>query len=255
MVQYEAGVARTRSEAEIDEGLRSHMMAVYMIMAVGMIVTAIFSYAIGMDLRALNAGQETLLFPRELLDTMYKSWIRWVLVFAPLGVVFLLYARINSMSAASAQATFYFYAALVGVSIATIFAAFTLGSIFQTFLATAVAFLGLSIYGYTTKRDLSGMGTFLMMGVIGLVVAMIINIFLQSSVFSMIISAVGVLIFAALTAYDTQEIKNQYLDAARAGPAGEAVLEKGAIIGALHLYLNFLNMFMFLLQFMGASED
>ncbi|MEL6318968.1 MAG: Bax inhibitor-1/YccA family protein, partial [Pseudomonadota bacterium] len=141
------------------------------------------------------------------------------------------------------------------LSIAWIFAVFNLGSIFQTFLATSVAFLGTSLYGYTTKRDLSGMGRFLMMGLIGLIVVSIVNIFLGIPGLQFAISAIGVLIFAGLTAYDTQRLKNEYLYYSQMGAEGAAILAKGAIMGALSLYLNFINMFMFLLQFMGGSDE
>jgi FtsH-binding integral membrane protein len=144
------------------------------------------------------------------------------------------------------------YAAVMGLSISSIFLVFTGMSIAQTFLITAIAFAGLSLYGYTTKKDLSGFGTFLMMGVIGLVVASIVNIFLASSALMFAISAIGVLLFAALTAYDTQNIKNTYLQHAQAGDSDW--LGKAAIMGALQLYLDFINLFMFLLQFMGNRE-
>jgi FtsH-binding integral membrane protein len=173
-------------------------------------------------------------------------------MFLPLIMVFAFGAMINRLSVAGAQLFFYVYAAVMGLSLAWIFQVFTGVSIAQTFLVTAIAFAGLSLYGYTTKKDLSGMGTFLMMGVIGLVVAMIINIFLQSPAMMFAISAIGVLIFAGLTAYDTQNIKNTYIQMATQG--NEEWLGKAAIMGALTLYLDFINMFMFLLQFMGNRE-
>jgi uncharacterized protein len=172
-----------------------------------------------------------------------------VVMFAPLVVVIGFSAMINRMSAATAQLVFYIYAALVGLSLSFIFAVYTGVSITQTFFVTAIAFAGLSLYGYTTKKNLSGMGTFLMMGLIGLIVASIVNIFLASSAVAFAISAIGVLIFAGLTAYDTQSIKNEYLAHAQAGD--QEWLGKSATMGALRLYLDFLNMFMFLLQFMG----
>ena len=141
----------------------------------------------------------------------------------------------------------------MGLSIAWIFAVFTGISIARTFFVTAIAFGGLSIYGYTTKKDLSGWGTFLIMGVIGLIVASIVNIFVESTALHWAISCIGVLLFAGLTAYDTQTIKNEYLHF-RTTPGGEAYLERGAVVGALHLYLDFINMFMFLLQFLGNRE-
>jgi FtsH-binding integral membrane protein len=160
---------------------------------------------------------------------------------------------IHRMSASAAQMVFWGFAALMGLSISWIFAVYTGVSIARTFFVTATAFGGLSLYGYTTKKDLSGMGTFLIMGVIGLIVASVVNLFLESSAMQFAISVIGVLIFAGLTAYDTQRIKNTYL-AMRAQPGGEEWLEKGAVMGALNLYLDFLNMFMFLLQFLGNRE-
>jgi FtsH-binding integral membrane protein len=173
-------------------------------------------------------------------------------MFAPLLFVFGFTAGLNRMSAATAQVVFYAFAAVMGVSISSIFLVFTGASIAQVFLITAIAFAGLSLYGYTTKRDLSGMGTFLMMGVIGLFVAMIVNIFLQSPAMMFAISAIGVLIFAGLTAYDTQNIKATYV--AHAAQGDTEWLGKAAILGALNLYLDFINMFMFLLQLFGNRE-
>lgn len=174
-------------------------------------------------------------------------------MFAPLAVVFAFGALINRMSAATAQLVFYGYAALMGLSISFIFAVYTGVSITQTFLVTAIAFAGLSLYGYTTKRDLSAFGTFLIMGLIGLVVASIVNIFLQSDALQFAVSVIGVLLFAGLTAYDTQNIKTQYVAHAQHGDA--EWLSKSATMGALTLYLDFLNMFMFLLQFLGNNRE
>jgi hypothetical protein len=159
---------------------------------------------------------------------------------------------LNRLSVAAAQLFFYVYASVMGLSIAFIFAVYTSESIATTFLVTSIAFAGLSLYGYVTKRDLSGMGTFLMMGLIGIIVASIVNIFLASSALGFAISVIGVLIFAGLTAYDTQSIKNEYVEHAR--HADQDWLGKSAIMGALRLYLDFINMFMFLLQFLGNRE-
>jgi FtsH-binding integral membrane protein len=155
-------------------------------------------------------------------------------------------------SAAAVQLGFFIFAAVMGVSMSSIFLVYTPYSITQTFLVTSIAFAGLSLYGYTTKKDLSGMGTFLMMGVIGLIIAMVINMFLQSSVMMMAISAIGVVIFAALTAYHTQEIKRTYV--AHAHHGDQEWLDKAASDGALSLYISFLNMFQFLLMFMGSQD-
>ena len=187
-----------------------------------------------------------------LLQAIFATPLKWVVMFAPLAMVFAFGAMINRLSVAAAQLFFYVFAAVMGLSISYIFAVYTGTSIAQTFLVTAIAFAGLSLYGYTTKKDLSGMGTFLMMGLIGLIVASIVNIFLASSAMAFAISVIGVLIFAGLTAFDTQNIKNTYLEHAMHGD--QEWLGKSAIIGALNLYMNFLNMFMFLLQFLGNRE-
>jgi FtsH-binding integral membrane protein len=173
-------------------------------------------------------------------------------MFAPLIMVFGFGAVQNRLSVAGAQLYFYAYAALMGLSISSIFLVFTGMSIAQTFLVTAIAFAALSLYGYTTKKDLSGFGTFLIMGVIGLIVASIVNLFLASSALMFAISVIGVLLFAALTAYDTQNIKNTYLEHAQGGDSDW--LGKSAIMGALQLYLDFINMFMLMLNFTGSSE-
>ncbi|CAM3077021.1 hypothetical protein SAMN04488021_106108 [Paracoccus aminovorans] len=238
-----AGTA-TRSAA-VDEGLRAYMNKVYGLMAVAMLVTA--GAAWGISGLAMNPdGTLT-----GLGAAIYTSPLRWVIMFAPLLVVFGFGAALNRLSVSAATTVFYVFAALMGLSISWIFMVYTSFSIIQTFLITAIAFAGLSLYGYTTKRDLSGMGTFLMMGLIGLIVASIVNIFLKSSAMQFAISAIGVLIFAGLTAFDTQNIKNTYLQLAN---SDRDFLGKAAIMGALQLYLDFLNLFMFLLQFMGNRD-
>ena len=247
-----------RTAAQIDEGLRAHMNKVYGTMSVGMLITALAAWAISglatttdPSLAAAQISQEKYL--TSLGVALYASPLKWLIMFAPLLFVFGFSAGINRMSASTAQTVFYAFAAVMGVSISSIFLVFTGYSIVQTFLITAIAFAGLSLWGYTTKRDISGWGSFLIMGLIGLIVAMIVNIFLQNPAVMFAISAIGVLIFAGLTAYDTQRIKNEYLQH-RGTPGGEAYLEKGAIMGALSLYLDFLNLFLFLLQFLGQRE-
>ena len=232
-----AGQAGARS-AQIDEGLRAHMNKVYGLMSLGMLVTGAVAYTVGTS--------------EVLLQQIFGTPLKWLVMFAPLIVVFAFGAMINRMSAAAAQAVFYGFAALMGLSISFIFAVYTGVSIAQTFLVTSIAFAGLSLYGYTTKKDLSGMGTFLLMGLIGLILASIVNIFLASSAVAFAISVIGVLIFAGLTAYDTQSIKNEYLQMAQHGD--KEWLGKAAIMGALRLYLDFINMFMFLLQFLGNRQ-
>ena len=229
----------TAQAARIDEGLRAHMNKVYGLMSVAMVVTAGVAWAVGTN--------------EAMLSVVFGSPLKWVVMFAPLIMVFAFGALINRLSVAAAQLFFYVYAAAVGLSLSFIFAVYTGTSIAQTFLVTAIAFAGLSLYGYTTKKDLSGMGTFLIMGLIGLIVASIVNIFLASSALAFAISVIGVLIFAGLTAYDTQNIKNTYIEHAVHGD--QEWLGKAAIMGALNLYMDFINMFMFLLQFLGNREE
>ncbi len=250
------GAAGTRA-ADIDAGLRAHMNKVYGTMSVGMLLTfaaawAISGLAVTTDpaLAAAQIGADKYL--TSLGATLYMSPLKWVVMFAPLAFVFGFSAMINKMSAATAQVVFYAFAAVMGVSISSIFIVFTGYSIAQVFLITAIAFAGLSLWGYTTKKDISGWGSFLIMGVIGLIVASIVNIFLASSALMFAISAIGVLIFAGLTAYDTQKIKTEYLAHAHHGDT--EWLGKAAIMGALNLYLDFINMFMMLLQLFGNRE-
>ena len=241
MAEYDtirsAGVG---ARAAIDEGLRAHMNKVYGLMSVAMMVTGGVAWGVG-------TSEQLLSLFRNLDGSM--TILGWIAMFLPLGMVFAFGALINKMSAAAAQLFFYVFAAAMGLSISWIFMAFTGASIAQTFLITSIAFAGLSLYGYVTKRDLSGMGTFLMMGLIGLIVAMVVNLFIGSSALSFAISVIGLLIFAGLTAFDTQRIKTDYI--AHAQAMDQEWLGKSAIMGALNLYLNFINMFMFLLQFMG----
>jgi len=244
--------------AEIDAGLRAHMNKVYGLMSVAMVVTGIVAWAIGMDLKAVVTAMQTGVMPDTLLplgviQAMFSSPLMYVIMFAPLGMVLFFGRAVNKMSAAGARLYFYVFSALMGLSIASIFAVYTGMSIAQTFFVTAAAFAGLSLWGYTTKKDISGWGAFLIMGLIGLIIASVVNLFLASAAMTFAISAIGVLIFAGLTAYDTQNIKNTYLQV-RTQPNGEAIAEKMAIFGALSLYLDFINLFMFLLQFLGNRE-
>ncbi|MDE2793133.1 MAG: Bax inhibitor-1/YccA family protein [Paracoccaceae bacterium] len=238
--------------AAIDEGLRAYMNRVYALMSIAMIVTGMVAYVVGSDLKSAVSGQPTLILSPEILQFMFASGFRWVIMLSPLAVVFLFSATINRMAQSTAQMVFWLFAGLVGLSLSTIFAVYTGMSIAQTFFVTAIAFAGLSLWGYTTKRDISGWGSFLIMGVIGLIAASLINIFVASAALHFAVSVLGVLIFAGLTAYDTQRIKNTYLQ--MAGSGNTEWLEKSAIMGALSLYLDFINMFVFLLQFLGQRE-
>jgi FtsH-binding integral membrane protein len=240
---YQArAAAGTRTDVAIDEGLRAYMLKVYNLMALGLAITGVVAY--GAFSLAVDNGQLT-----AFGQLIYASAFRWVVILAPLAVVFFLSFRVHTLSVAAAQAAFWLYAGLVGLSLSTIFLVYTGASITQTFFVTAAAFGSLSLYGYTTKRDLTAWGSFLIMGVFGIIIAMIVNIFLQSSALQFAISAIGVLVFSGLTAYDTQKIKEMYFE-------GDDVLVAGrkAIMGALTLYLDFINLFTFLLQFLGNRE-
>ena len=238
MAEYQTAKNYVDTSQSIDLGLRTHMNKVYGLMAVAMIITGAVAFAVGTT--------------PALVKAIFGTWLQWVVMLAPLGVVFMFGAKIHSMSVATAQLVFWVFAALIGLSISYIFVVYTGISIAQTFFTTAVAFAALSLYGYTTKRDLTAMGSFLFIGLVGIIVASIANWFFQSPVMHLAISAIGVLIFAGLTAYDTQNIKNTYLQFRSA--YGEDYAEKMGVMGALSLYLNFLNMFMFLLQFMGNRD-
>jgi len=247
-----------RTAAQIDEGLRAHMNKVYGSMSIGMLITAAAAWAIaGLAVTSDPTGATVAVREGQYLtglgEAIYMSPLRWVIMFAPLAFIFFGWGAIlRKANAATAQLAFFVFATLIGLSLSSIFLVYTSVSITQTFLVTAIAFAGLSLYGYTTKRDLSGMGTFLMMGVIGLLVAMIVNMFLQSGIMMMAISSLGVLIFAGLTAFDTQRLKSDYV--AHAHHGDQDWMDKAAIDGALSLYINFLNMFQFLLMFLGSQE-
>ena len=235
----------------IDEGLRTYMLRVYNYMAVGLGITGIVAF--GVFLMAVSqdpAGAVAQLKDGTYLTSfgklMFVSPLKWVVMLAPLGMVFYLSARIGRMSVSSAQLAFWVFAGLMGASLSSIFLVYTHGSIARVFFITAAAFGGLSLYGYTTKKDLSGFGSFLVMGLIGIIIASLVNIFLASSALQFAISVIGVLVFAGLTAYDTQRIKEMYYAADNSEIAG-----RKAIMGALSLYLDFINMFLMLLQLFG----
>ena len=218
--------------AAIDEGLRAYMLRVYNYMSAGLALTGIVAFFTSQS--------------PELMATIYGTPLSWVVMLAPLGLVLFMSARINKMSAASAQTTFWVFSALMGLSLSFIFLVYTGASITRVFFITTSMFAGMSLYGYTTKRDLSGIGSFLIMGLIGLIVASIVNIFLQSSAMHWAISVIGVLIFVGLTAYDTQKIRRMYSEA-----DGAETEAKKSIMGALTLYLDFINLFLFMLRLFG----
>jgi uncharacterized protein len=221
--------------AQIDQGLRSYMLGIYNMMALGVALTGLIAMYVGNN--------------DELMKTIFVGPLKYVAMFAPLAVVLVLSFGINKLSAGAAQALYWVYAALMGFSISYIFVLYEAPSIAKTFFITAATFGALSLYGYTTKKSLSGWGTFLFMGLIGLIIASVVNIFLKSDAMSFVISAAGVLIFAGLTAYDTQKLKEMYFE----GDDG-ATLSKKITMGALTLYMDFINLFMYLLRFLGNRE-
>ncbi len=218
--------------ADIDAGLRAYMLRVYNYMTAGLALTGIVAY--------LTASSETM------VQAIFGTPLMWVVVIAPVALVFFISFRIHKMSFAAAQTTFWIYAGLNGLAFASIFLVYTDTSIARVFFITAGMFAGMSLYGYTTKRDLSGFGSFLMMGLIGVIIASVVNIFLVSSAMSFAISVIGVLVFTGLTAYDTQKIKEWYIE----GDDGETAGKK-AIMGALNLYLDFINLFLMMLRLLG----
>ncbi len=222
-----------------DAGLRTHMLNVYNYMASGVLLTGIIAMMLG------NALEGNV----ELQQTLYGSGLRWIIMLAPLAFVLVMSFGVNKISAPTLKLIFFAFSATMGVSLASIFLVYTGESIARTFFITAASFGALSLYGYTTKKDLSGMRTFLMMGLFGLIIASIVNIFLQSSMMQFVTSCIGVLIFAGFTAYDTQRIKHEYFQL-----AGTGMLAKAAIMSALKLYLDFVNLFMYLLHFLGNRD-
>ena len=222
-----------------DEGLRSFMLAVYNYMGLGLAITGLVAFVV--------ASTPALAAP------IFTTPLKWVVMLAPLGFVILLSARIGTMSASAAQITFWLFAAVMGLSLASIFLVFTGESIARVFFVTAATFGAVSLYGYTTKRDLAGWGSFLFMGLIGVVIASVVNLFLASSALQFAVSVIGVLVFTGLTAWDTQRLKSEYLGSFQRG--GDELAAKGAIMGALSLYLNFINLFVMLLQLMGNQRN
>ncbi len=227
---------RTDATAQIDEGLRAHMLRVYNYMGIGLTITGLVAYFF---------SQWSVSNP-AVFEAVYISPLKWVVMLSPFAFVIALSFGINKMSFATAQLVFWAFATVMGISLSSIFFVYTGTSIARVFFITAAMFGTMSLYGYTTKRDLTAMGSFLMMGLIGIIIAMVVNIFLQSSALAFGISVLGVLIFVGLTAYDTQKIKEIYneLD-------GSEVAGKKAIMGALTLYLDFINLFLMLLRLFG----
>jgi FtsH-binding integral membrane protein len=225
--------------AQTDVGLRAFMLGVYNHMTTALLLTGFFAYA----------TKWAVLSVPGLGQLMYGTPLKWVVMLAPLGMVFWLSARMDRMSSSSARSMFYVYGAVMGISLASILMVYTGASVARAFFITAGAFAGLSLYGYTTKRSLSGVGSFLIIGLFGLIIASIVNIFMASTQLEFLISVAGVLIFAGLTAWDTQRIKSMY----SVGDSQEIAAKK-SIFGALTLYLDFINMFLMLLRLFGNRE-
>ncbi len=232
----------------IDEGLRAYMLKVYNYMASGILITGFISLIL-FKMSVVTSPDGSITGLTGLGNALYNSALMWVVMLAPLGVVFYMSFGIRKMSAAKAQGTFWVFAALMGASLSSIFLIYTGASITRVFFITSGTFGAMSIYGYTTKRDLTKLGSFLMMGLFGIIIASIVNIFMKSSMMYYVISIVGVLIFVGLTAYDTQKIKNMYL----ASDSGE-IIGKKAVMGALTLYLDFINLFVMLLRLFGQRR-
>jgi uncharacterized protein len=243
MTDYRNNPIRTGADAQaagvIDEGLRAHMLRVYNLMSIGLAITGV---------AALGTAALAMSNP-AFAQLIYASPLRWVVMLAPLALVFFLSFRIHSMSVSTAQTTFWAYAALLGVSLSSIFLVYTGASVTQTFFITAATFGAMSLYGYTTKKDISSWGSFLFMGLIGILIASVVNLFMASSALSFAISVIGVLVFTGLTAYDTQKIKESYYEGDDSDTAG-----RKAIIGALELYLDFVNLFLMLLRLLGNRD-
>jgi hypothetical protein len=224
----------TLTQTQVDEGLRKYMLRVYNYMGSGLALTGIVAYVVA------HTG---------LYQVLYGSGIGFIVMLAPLGIVFFMGAKIKTMKPSTAQTLFWVFSVLMGASLSYVFLTYTATSIVRVFFITAATFGAMSLYGYTTKRSLARWGSFLFMGLIGVIIAMVVNIFMQSEFLYYAISVIGVLVFTGLTAYDTQRIKQTYLES-----DGQAVMTKKAIMGALSLYLNFINLFMLLLALFGGRE-
>ncbi|MDD3287897.1 MAG: Bax inhibitor-1/YccA family protein [Alphaproteobacteria bacterium] len=232
---FRASVASSADRVTMDAGLRSHMQRVFNYMASGLALTGLTAYIVA------NTA---------LAGVIFGSPLKWVVMLAPLGFIFYLNFRLQSMSAARAQAVFWAFCGVMGLSMASIFMVFAGEDIARAFFITAATFAAMSLWGYTTKKDLAGFGSFLLMGVMGIMIAMIVNLFLASSGMQWVISVIGVFIFTGLTAYDVQNIKQMYAES-----WGAEANNKMAVIGALGLYLNFINAFQFMLSLMGGNRE
>ncbi|MCA3613296.1 MAG: Bax inhibitor-1/YccA family protein [Methylobacterium sp.] len=246
---YAAGMGRSMSAAQYDAGLRSYMLGIYNHMSVALAISGLV--AIGAFMLGTTTGVNGRLALTPFGQAIWLSPLKWVVMLAPLGFVLLMSFRWERMSYGALLGTFYSFAAIMGLSLSSVFVIYKLGSIAQVFFITAAAFGALSLFGYTTKKDLSGVGKFMMMGLFGLIIAGLVNIFMQSSALQFAINVIGVLVFAGLTAWDTQRLKEEYDVVA----GDQALMQKWSLMGALTLYLNFINMFQMLLQLFGARNQ
>ena len=239
---------KTADQAGIDEGLRAYMLKVYNYMTTGLLVTGLVAFFFGKASIITNVSGEIVALT-SVGELLFLSHLKWVVMLAPLGFVFYLSAKINKMSVSAAQTTFWIFSAIMGLSLASIFIQFTGASIARVFFITSGTFAGMSLYGYTTKKDLTRLGGFLFMGLIGIIIASVVNMFFQSGPMQFAISVIGVLIFVGLTAYDTQKIKNMYFSG-----DSESIGSKKALMGALRLYLDFINLFILLMHLFGQRR-
>jgi uncharacterized protein len=242
--------------ATVDAGLRAYMLRIYNYMSIGLAITGLAALGVYMAAVTTDPAGAAAKFGNAFLTpfgyAMYVSPLKWLFILAPLAMVFVISFGIERLRPATAQMLFWVFSALMGISLSSIFLVYTHTSIVRVFFITAATFGALSLYGYTTKRDMTGMGSFLLMGLFGLIIASLVNLFLASSMLQFIVSVVGVLVFAGLTAWDTQRLKNDYIYG-YASQGGD-VAERAAITGALSLYLNFINLFTLLLQLLGQRD-
>jgi len=241
---YDATLGRADA-APIDAGLRQYMLRVYNYMASGLLLSGLVAFFV-----AENDAMRGLFFQVSETGRMGYTGLGWVAILAPLGLILAMSFGAQRMKVTTLQACYWAFVGLMGVGLSLILMTYTGASVTRVFLITAVSFGGLSLYGYTTKRDLSGFRTFLVMGLIGLIIASVVGIFLASTMLQFVISVVGVLLFAGLTAYDTQSIKNQYLTI-----RGTSMEDRSAVMGAVALYLDFVNMFQFLMSLLGQRRE
>lgn len=251
------GRAAGRADAAaVDAGLRAYMLKIYNYMSIGLAITGLAALGVYMAAVTGDASGAAARVGHVYLTSfgyaMFVSPLKWVFILAPLAMVFVISFGINRLQPRTAQLLFWAFSALMGVSMSSIFLVYTHTSIVRVFFITAASFGALSLYGYTTKRDMSGMGSFLLMGLFGVIIASLVNLFIASSALQFVVSVIGVLVFAGLTAWDTQRLKNDYIYGYAA--AGGAVAERAAIAGALSLYLNFVNLFTLLLQLLGQRD-